>query len=249
MSKRIVYGQNPVRELVSARANQVQVVYLAGGDRGPALKTIRDLCAQRRVSVEERDNEELDALAGSDARHQGVIAITGELPIVDLEQILEDLEDYPRAPLLVVVDSVQDPQNFGAIVRSAHVLGAHAVITAKDRAAPITAATVKASAGATEHVPIARVTNLVRALEQMKESGIWTVGAVSDDGVDPATVDLTSGIALVVGAEGKGLRPLVARSCDHRVKIPMLGKVASLNVSVATGILLYEVARQRSNKR
>ena len=242
---RVVYGQNPVRELVTARPNGVSVVYVAAGDRGPQIKVLRDLCVQRRITVEEREPGELDALAGADARHQGVVAITGELQYAELEQVLEDAVDSDRKPLLVLLDSVQDPHNFGAIVRSAHVLGAHAVVVPKDRAAPVTPAVVKASAGATEHLPIARVTNLVRAIEQIKEAGIWTVGAVAEDGVDPSQVDLKTGIALVVGAEGKGIRPLVARACDHRVRIPMLGRVASLNVSVATGILLYEVARQR----
>lgn len=247
---RIVYGQNPVRELVTARAGSVNVVYVAAGERGPQVKVLRDLCAARRVTVEERSPEELDALAGGGgAVHQGVVAITGELQYAELEQVLEDAADSGRPPLLVLLDSVQDPQNFGAIVRSAHVLGAHGVVVPKDRAAPVTPAVVKASAGATEHLPIARVTNLVRAIEQVKEAGLWTVGAVAEDGVEPASVDLKTGIALVVGAEGKGLRPLVARACDHRVRIPMFGRVASLNVSVATGILLYEVARQRRETR
>lgn len=241
---RIVYGANPVRELLRARAASVQVVYLAAGDTGPALREIARTCKDRQVGFEERDRAELDALAGLEARHQGVIAIAGELEYADLDQLLDDLEG--RTPLLVVLDGVQDPRNLGAIVRSANAFGADGVVIAKDRAAPVTAAAVKASAGATELTPIARVTNLVRALETMKERGIWTVGAVVAAAPAPTAVDLRGPIALVLGAEARGLRPLVLRSCDHKVQIPMSGRLASLNVSVAAGILLYEARRQRS---
>jgi len=239
---RVVYGQNPVRELLASRGRGVNVVYVAAGDTGPHLRDLRQLCVQRQITVEEREREELDALAGENARHQGVVAIAGEFQFAELEDVLDSV---PSPALLVVLDSIQDPQNFGAIVRSAHVLGAHAVVVAKDRSAPVTPATVKASAGATEHIPIARVTNLVRALEQMKGAGIWSVAAVSRPAPAPWAVDLRVPVALVVGAEGRGLRPLVERTCDLAVQIPMSGRVASLNVSVATGILLYEASRQR----
>lgn len=241
---RLVYGQNPVRELIQARPKDVNVVYLAAGDTGAALRELFSLCRGRGIDVEERDRGELDALAGAEARHQGVVAIAGEYAYADLDQLLEDLEG--QTTLLVVLDGVQDPRNLGAIVRSAQALGAHGVVIGKDRAAPVTAVTVKAAAGATEHIPIARVTNISRALETLKERGVWTVGAVVTDGSAPEKVDLTGPIALVLGAEGKGLRPLVERGCDHRVLIPMTGRVASLNVSVAAGILLNEARRQRA---
>jgi 23S rRNA (guanosine2251-2'-O)-methyltransferase len=239
---RLVYGVNPVRELLRARPAEVQVVYVAAGDTGAAVRELVRMCKDRRIAFEERDRAALAALAGGDARHQGVIAVTGELPHADLDQLVDDV----AAPaLFVVLDGVQDPRNLGAIVRSAHALGAHGVVVAKDRAAPVTAAAVKASAGATELLPIARVTNLVRALETLRERGIWTVGAVVDAAPAPAALDLTGPIALVLGAEAKGLRPLVRRACDHVVRIPMTATALTLNVSVAAGILLYEVARQR----
>jgi 23S rRNA (guanosine2251-2'-O)-methyltransferase len=244
---RIVYGMNPVRELIMARPKDVNVVYLAAGDTGPAMRDLAGQCRGRGVDVEERDRGELDALAGSGARHQGVLAITGEYNYAELEDLLDDLEARAATPLLVVLDGVQDPRNLGAIVRSAHALGAHGVVVGKDRAAPVTPAAVKASAGATEHLPVARVTNVSRALDMLKQHGVWTVGAVMRDAPPPAKLDLRGPIALVLGAEGKGLRPLVERGCDHRVLIPMVGRVASLNVSVAAGVLLYEAVRQRDS--
>jgi len=243
--KRIVYGANPVRELVQSRPKDVNVVYLAAGDTGAALKDLFGLCRGRGIDVEERERSQLDALAGEGARHQGVVAITGEFAYADLDELLDELEARKVVPLLVVLDGVQDPRNLGAIVRSAHALGAHGVVVGKDRAAPVTPAAVKASAGASEHLPVARVVNVARALETLKERGVWTVGAVVREAPEPSAVDLTGPIALVLGAEARGLRPLVERGCDHKVQIPMVGRVASLNVSVAAGILLYEAVRQR----
>jgi 23S rRNA (guanosine2251-2'-O)-methyltransferase len=241
---------------VAARPQSVSVVYLAAGDTGPALAKLRELCAARKVSVEERGRAELDALVGGGAgdaaaRHQGVVAVAGELEYGDLHDVLGAArarhEAGGAAPLLVVLDGIQDPHNLGAIVRSACVLGADAVVIAKDRAVQVTPTVVKASAGATEHLPIVRVTNLVRALEDMKVAGLWSYAAVADADADaPWGLDLTGPVALVMGTEGKGLRPLVAKTCDFRVRIPMPGQALSLNVSVATGTLLYEVLRQRS---
>jgi 23S rRNA (guanosine2251-2'-O)-methyltransferase len=242
---RIVYGANPVRELVQSRPKEVNVVYLAAGDTGAALKELFGLCRGRGIEVEERERGQLDALAGEGARHQGAVAIAGEYAYGDLDELLDELDGRQAVPLLVVLDGVQDPRNLGAIVRSAHALGAHGVIVGKDRAAPVTPAAVKASAGATEHLPVVRVTNVSRALETLKERGVWTVGAVVREAPPPSSVDLAAPTALVLGAEARGLRPLVERGCDHKVQVPMVGRVASLNVSVAAGILLYEAVRQR----
>jgi 23S rRNA (guanosine2251-2'-O)-methyltransferase len=198
--------------------------------------------------LEERERAELDALCGEpSARHQGVVAVAGELEYLEIEDVLDAIVDKPA--LLVVLDSVQDPHNLGAIIRSASVFGADAVIIPRDRAVSVTPVVVKASAGATEHMPIAKVTNLARTLEQLKEAGVWTVAAVAGDAQEPWKIDLTGSIALVLGAEGKGLRPLVAKGCDFRAQIPMSGQVASLNVSVAAGALLYEAVRQRAGRK
>lgn len=248
--KRLVYGVNPVRELVGSRAGDVAVVYFSPRLLGGAAVELRRSCTDRRIAIEEREPKELDELVGAEARHQGVVAVAGEFPYAELEDLLDRLEGGPPA-LFVVLDGVQDPHNLGAIIRSAAVLGSGGVIIGRDRAAPVTPAAVKASAGATERVPVAQVTNLVRALETMKERGIWTVGAVSRQQPAPAPwqVDLAGPIALVLGSEGKGLRRLVDETCDLHVQIPMPGISLSLNVSVAAGVLLAEAVRQRSVQR
>lgn len=171
--------------------------------------------------------------------HQGVGAEMAEFAYVELDEVIK-----PGA-FLLLLDGVTDPQNLGALVRSAHALGVHGVVLPKDRAASVTPAAFKAAAGALEHCPVARVTNLTRALEQLKQAGIWTVALAADGDRELSDIDLTSPIAIVVGSEGTGVRPLVRKTCDHVARIPMSGKVGSLNVSAAGAIALYEVARQR----
>jgi 23S rRNA (guanosine2251-2'-O)-methyltransferase len=197
------------------------------------------------VTAVPRARVALDALARGGA-HQGVVAIAGEYPYADLEDRLGSAQQAGKPPLLLVLDSVQDPQNLGALVRTAHVVGAHGVVIPKDRAVGVTPTVVKASAGATEHVRIATVVNVARALEELKRANVWVAGAVAAGGMAPWEVDLTVPLALVLGAEGKGIRPLVLRGCDLLVKIPMAGRVASLNVGAAGAMLLYEIVRQRT---
>jgi 23S rRNA (guanosine2251-2'-O)-methyltransferase len=180
--------------------------------------------------------------------HQGVVAITGEYPYAQLDEILNVAGRAGVPPLVLVLDSVQDPQNLGALVRTAHVVGAHGIVIPKDRAVGVTPVVVKASAGATEHMKIAQVVNVARALEELKAAGLWVVGAVAAGGEPPWKIDYTGPCALVLGAEGKGIRPLVLRGCDLLVRIPMAGQVASLNVGAAGAMLLYEAARQRALK-
>ena len=165
-----------------------------------------------------------------------------------MEQIVHAAKknETGKAPLILVLDGVQDPQNFGALVRTAHVVGVDGIIIPRDRAVAVTPAVVKASAGATEHALIALVTNVARTLEELKEDGLWMCGAVAEGGQAPWKIDLKVPLALVLGAEGKGIRPLVLRGCDLQVQIPMTGKVASLNVGVAGAMLLYEASRQRA---
>jgi 23S rRNA (guanosine2251-2'-O)-methyltransferase len=242
-SERVVYGTGPVGELLQKRARAVDVLYVQREDDKLAA-----VARQRGVDVEVRGRAELDALAGEGARHQGVVAITGAFEYADLDDVLDDVAARGATPLIVALDGVQDPHNLGAIVRSAYLLGAHAVVIPKDRAAGVTAVTTKSSAGATEHLPIAHVTNLVRALETMKQRDLWIAGVASHPDAKPIDqLDPTTPLCLVLGSEGKGIRRLVQKSCDFHVEIPMARTaVGSLNVSVAAAIALYELSRGRS---
>lgn len=247
--RRQVYGVGPVRELVRAK-KPIAILYVAaeraqsrGKDPVAELVTAAQAAG---LTVELRSLRELDALAGPDSRHQGVIAITGELQYASVGDVVAAAVDGP--PLVVVLDGVQDPHNLGAIIRSAYVLGAHGVVIPEHRAAAVTPVVTKASAGATELLPIVQAGNLVRALEELKEAGLWLCAVAASPGARPMTaLNLTGPLALVLGAEGTGVRPLVAKTCDLHALIPMgASGVGSLNVSVAAGIALYEVGRQRA---
>jgi 23S rRNA (guanosine2251-2'-O)-methyltransferase len=237
----VIAGRRAVYEALSGRT-EIAVIYAADPD-DEALAEVRDLSQKKRVRLEARDANALSALAG-EARHQGVVAIAGEYPYRELHVLLDDARRAESAPLLVALDQITDPHNFGAIVRSVVAFGARGVITTKDRAVPVTPVVVRASAGATEHVAIARVTNLARTLEQLADEGFETIGLAGE--ADEALGELgpaQSGRVLVVGSEGKGLRRLTRRACQHVVRIDMSDTIGSLNASVAAGIALYALTR------
>jgi 23S rRNA (guanosine2251-2'-O)-methyltransferase len=171
--------------------------------------------------------------------------VVADFAYAELEDVLAAAKESGRPPLLVVLDGIEDPHNLGAIIRSAHALGAHGVVIPKDRAAGVTPTVAKAAAGALERCPVARVTNVAQAIEALKEAGVWSVALAMDGEAPLGRVDLRGPTALVMGSEGEGLRPLVRRTCDHSARIPMLGELDSLSVSASAAIALYEVARQR----
>lgn len=245
MQARLIYGVHPVKEAL--KAGRVHTLFVAEGDTGPALREVLDAAGKAGVTAVPRARQALDALAHGGA-HQGAVAVTGEYPYSQISDILGIAAQKGEPPMVLVLDSVQDPQNLGALVRTAHVAGVHGLVIAKDRAVAVTPTVVKVSAGATEHMKIAMVVNIARALEELKQAGVWVAGAVAQGGEPPWKTDLTGPVAVVLGAEGKGIRPLVLRGCDLLVRIPMFGKVASLNVGAAGAILLYETARQRALK-
>jgi 23S rRNA (guanosine2251-2'-O)-methyltransferase len=233
--KRLICGPRAVTEALRANAREVSVVYVSGDPRRE-LREVAQLAGERKVSVEERSASELDALAKGE-RHQGVVAVGGSYSYLNFDELLQHL---PPNALLVALDEITDPHNFGAIVRSAVALGAHGVITLKHRAAPVTPAVVRASAGATEHARIARVVNLVQALDELAERDFDLVGLAVEGAQDlPLYARAGRPTCLVVGSEGKGLRRLVRERCTHLVRIPMLGPIESLNASVAAAIALY----------
>jgi len=240
--KRVLAGPRAVLEALRGRdARSVAVVWVdRRNDR--ALREVLDAAKRARVPVEERARTELDELAG-EARHQGVVAIGGEYAYAALEDLAAATGP---GDVLLAVDQVTDPHNFGAIVRSAVAFGAIGVITTKDRAAPVTAVTVRASAGATEHARIARVTNLARALSTLADSGMRVVGLAGEADTDLGALPPDDRpTVLVVGSEGKGLRRLVRERCELLVRIPLPGPIASLNASVAAGIALYQATSAR----
>jgi 23S rRNA (guanosine2251-2'-O)-methyltransferase len=229
----------------------VKVIWV---DPGRAGKSANDPVAQivaaakaANIRVEDRDRQTLDGAAGEGGRHQGVIAWLGAFGYSDVDDLVEAAAAAGEPALLVALDGVEDPRNLGAILRSAYLLGAHGVIIPEHRAAAVTAVVAKASAGASELVPIAQVGNLVRALEQLRELGLWRVAVHAEMDAKPISeIDGTMPLVLVLGAEGSGVRPLVAKNCDFHALIPMQrSAVGSFNVSVAGALALYEMRRQR----
>ena len=236
----VIYGINPVLEALRAgRVRRLRVGPRADRRIDEALALAR----KRGVAVERVDAETIERAARG-AVHQGVVADIDAPRDYTVAELVASAA--PEPPLLVVLDGIEDPHNLGAIIRSAHALGAQGVVIPKDRAASVTSTVAKASAGAVEHCPVARVTNLAQALEKLKTAGLWTLALAGEAAEELPDVDLTLPTALVVGSEGSGVRPLVRRTCDRVVRIPMKGKVGSLNASVAASIALYEVARQRN---
>lgn len=234
-----------MREALAAHPRELAVVYIADTVPRQALAEVLTAAQSAKVTVETRPAEVLDALARG-VRHQGVIAVAGgDYAYVDLPTLLTRSRGQSTPALIVALDEITDPHNLGAIVRSSVALGAHGVVTLKDRAAPVNSTVVRASAGATEHASIARVTNLARALETLRAEGHRVVGLDAEGQCALDEVDVTGPVTLVVGSEGKGLRRLVREGCDVLAKIPLAGPVASLNASVAAAVALYEVSRQR----
>ncbi|ACG73507.1 RNA methyltransferase, TrmH family, group 3 [Anaeromyxobacter sp. K] len=243
---RVVYGVNPVRELLRAGGGDVAEVWLAeGGTRGAAFAELERLGRGAGAKVRGAPRAKLDRLAGTD-RHQGVVAVVADFRYAELEDLLARAQAGGRPPLLVVLDGVEDPHNLGAIIRSAHALGAHGVVIPRDRAVGVTPAVAKASAGAVERCPVARVTNVAKTLERLKEAGIWSVALAADGERPLGEADLKGPTALVLGSEGEGIRPLVRRTCDLSARIPMSGDLDSLSVSASAAVALYEAARQRA---
>jgi 23S rRNA (guanosine2251-2'-O)-methyltransferase len=233
---RFVYGVNPVLEALRAHPQDIVRVLIEAGKGEKVARA----AAEAGVRVDAVGHTELSHRARGGV-HQGVGAEVAEFRYAELNDLLA----LPGPAFLLALDGVTDPQNLGALARSAHALGAQGIVLPKDRAAGITPAVAKAAAGALEHCQVARVTNLARALDQMKEAGIWTLALAADGEDELGSVDLTVPTALVLGSEGSGVRPLVRKTCDRVVRIPLTGKVSSLNVSAAGAVALYEVSRQR----
>jgi 23S rRNA (guanosine2251-2'-O)-methyltransferase len=238
-----IYGVHAVRVMLERHAHRVVSLRLAERRDDPRVRAIEELARRHERPVQRVDLHSLRQLLG-DVAHQGVAADITPLPPWTEDELLTALQSA-RTPLLLALDGVQDPHNLGACLRTADACGALAVVVPRDRAAQLTPAARKVAAGAAESTPVVAVTNLVRTLKLLKDAGLWVVGA--DAGADKAAqeIDLKGPVVLVLGAEGVGLRHLTQQNCDFMVRLPQLGAVESLNVSVAAGMLLYEAVRQR----
>lgn len=238
---RLVYGFHAVVSRLRQRPDAVHAIYVDAVRSDRRMQELIALAAERQVRLALVDARRLDGMAGG-ARHQGVVAEVALAPQRDLDEMLDGLT---KPALLLVLDGVQDPHNLGACLRVADAFGVHAVVAPKDRAAGLNATVMKVASGAAETVPFIAVTNLARALREIRERGIWVVGTDADAPAALYDATFASALAWVLGAEGEGMRRLTREACDELVSIPMLGTVQSLNVSVAAGVCLGETLRQR----
>src|SRR5579864_5000526 len=240
----ILYGVHAVEEALRAGRRRFDHVMVARERQDERLARVVAECRQAGVRVRQEPREQLTQVAGT-AAHQGIVAAVREKEFLAIEDLFERPDNSSSARLLLALDGVEDPQNLGALLRVADGAGVDGVVLTERRSAPLSPVAVKASAGATEHLRIARVVNLVRALEELKQQNIWVIGLDERGASDYDQFDLTGDCVLVLGREGAGLHDLVRRTCDHLLRIPMAGGVSSLNVSTAGAVVLYEVARQR----
>ncbi len=244
MKSRVVFGFHAVTSRIRHEASSIGMVYVDAGRTDRRMQDLLGLAKTSGIRIIQTSGQRLDRMAGTH-RHQGVIAMAEAFPLArNLKELLDAIEG---SPLLLVLDGVTDPHNLGACLRVADSAGAHAIIAPKDRSVGINATVEKVASGAAQVVPYLAVTNLARTIRQLKECGIWVVGTSDIASKSLYDIDYTGGTAFVMGAEGKGMRHLTEENCDELVSIPMLGFVESLNVSVASGVCLYEARRQRIN--
>ena len=248
MPDQIIYGINPVLEALKADRPWLNKIIIAEGRHGTPLKSIQQLARNKGVPVQVRVKQVLTKLAGRE-NHQGVVGLLAGFPYATFEDLLRVSRSKPGRVCILILDGIEDPQNLGSLIRTAEACGVTGVILPKDRAAGVTPAVVKASAGAAVHTPVVRVTNLINALEELKKEGFWIVGA--DSGAEKPLYDMRfdMNVGLVIGGEGRGIRPLVLGKCDFVISIPMKGKISSLNAAVAGAVILFEIMRQQANKK
>ncbi len=238
----MVAGRNAVMEALKG-SRSVNKLMIANGSTEGSIREIIAVAKEKGVNIQYWDRSKLDSIARG-IRHQGVLAQVAPVQYAELEDILQVAKDRNEPPFIVLLDELEDPHNLGAILRTADAAGVHGVLIPKHRSCPLSATVAKTSAGAVEHVPVARVGNLVQTIKKLKQEGLW-VAAADMDGKDYYDTDLTGPLLLIIGSEGQGVGRLVKEQCDFVVRIPMVGKINSLNASVAGSILMYEAMKQR----
>lgn len=239
-----VEGRNAVIELLES-GRDINKIFVSNGEKNGSINKILAMARERKVIVSEVNKSKLEQMASSD-NHQGVIAIVPPYEYCDIDDILECAKSRNEDPFIIILDGIEDPHNLGAIIRTAETAGVHGIIIPKRRAAGVNSTVAKVAAGAVEHMNIARVNNINEAIRYLKENDVWVCGTDIDTNKYHYNQDLTGSIAIVIGSEGFGMSKLVKENCDFLVKIPMKGKITSLNASVSAGIVVYEAVRQRN---
>jgi 23S rRNA (guanosine2251-2'-O)-methyltransferase len=244
MSEKI-YGRKPVLEAIRSGQRTISRVYILQGSRDAALDQVETHAKARNIPVSLETRHRMDTLAAQE-NHQGVIAVVDDFKYADLQDILDNARDKKENAFVLLLDEIEDPHNLGAIIRSADAAGVHGVVIPKNRAVEVNATVLKSSAGASEHVTTVKIANLNDAIKKLKEAGVWVVGTDIEATKYHYEYDYRQPVAIIIGNEGRGLRRLVKENCDELVKIPMAGKMSSLNASVASALMLFEVTRQRN---
>lgn len=247
-TNQLIFGLHAVESVLQTQPERVQRVLILQDRKDKKMEGIVQLAKQRSIPVDYASRSELDRMT-DEANHQGVIAFCTKAHAYTESDLINHLSSITVAPLLLILDGVQDPHNLGACFRTANAAGVHAIIAPKDKSVGITPVVTKVASGATEVLPFVQVTNLVRTIEKLKELGIWIYGAAAEAEKNLYQTDLSGAAAFVLGAEGTGLRRLTREHCDVLINIPMFGSVSSLNVSVATGVILFEASRQRMQRK
>lgn len=243
----VLVGRNAVTEALKS-GRGINKLWIASGDREGSVSEIAALAKERGIVVQYVERAKIEALAGGH-RHQGVLAYVAPVPYAELDDILKAAEEKGEAPFLVLLDELEDPHNLGALLRTADATGVHGILIPKRRSVSLNATVAKTSAGAVEYVPVARIGNIAQTLKKLKEKGFWVAGADMDGEKAYYEADLTGPLVLVVGSEGCGMSRLTKEACDFIVSMPMVGRINSLNASVAGSILMYESMRQRLQKK
>jgi len=240
----IIYGIHPVREALTSSSLHLEKILVSARSPSPPLQSVIDLTRKKNIPLTFTDKETLDRIVKG-GLHQNIIGIVEETSYVGLEELLARPKEEGTKSLFLILDGIQDPQNLGSLIRTSLGCGVHGMIIPKDRAVGITPVVIKVSAGAAAHMPVARVVNIPTTVDQLKKEGVWVYGASGEAKDMLYDLDLNIDLAIVIGAEGKGIRPLVKKKCDRLFSIPMKGPISSFNASVSGGMILYEVMRQR----
>lgn len=247
MTKDKIEGRNPVIEALKSQRD-IEKIIIAKGAKEGSINKIIGMAKDRGIFIQYVERQKLNAMSETN-NHQGVIALVAAYGYIQFEDILRRAEEKGEDAFVLILDEIMDPHNLGSIMRTANAVGVHGIIIPKRRSVGLTAVVAKTSAGAIEYVPVAKVSNIPQTMERLKQSGLWVVGSDMEGEVEHFNGDLKGPIALVIGSEGKGIGRLIKEKCDFLVKIPMVGKVSSLNASVAAATLMYEVFRQRYNEK